>query len=154
MLDAINTISEDEITAYKIKVHGIKGASLAIYADEIGKAAGALEKAAKENDFEYIKENNPALLEIAYKLVDGLSEMLSAIDSEIQKPLKAQPDKELLINLLNACKTYDMNSADKAMTEIEKYQYDSDDGLVNQLREYFDIMNYTEIVERLSYLEN
>jgi len=39
------------------------------------------------------------------------------------------------------------------MAEIEKYQYVSDDGLVDWLKETIENMDLEQIVKKLSYLE-
>jgi len=38
------------------------------------------------------------------------------------------------------------------MTEIEKFQYESDDGLVEWLRENIDIVNFEEAAEKITGL--
>jgi len=150
MLPTIEIFRDDKIRDYKIAVHGIKGASFDIYADYIGESAANLEKAAKNDDFDYINKHNPEFVEVVKKLLDDLDMLLSVIAAETPKPRKDEPDSELLLKLRIACDDYDMDIADEAMTEIEKYQYDSDGGLANWLRENIDMMNFTEIVEKLS----
>jgi len=43
-----------------------------------------------------------------------------------------------------------MNEVDKAMNEIELYEYEADHELAKWLREKADMMEFTEIAERLS----
>jgi hypothetical protein len=43
-----------------------------------------------------------------------------------------------------------MDGVDECMTEIERYQYDSDDGLADWLREKVNAMAFGQIVERLT----
>ena len=45
-----------------------------------------------------------------------------------------------------------MDGADAAMAQIEKYRYTSDNGLANWLREKIDVMDFAQIIERLSNL--
>ncbi|MCL2698578.1 MAG: ATP-binding protein, partial [Oscillospiraceae bacterium] len=141
--------SEEELREYKIKVHGIKGASLNIFAEPIAEITMALEKAATSGDFDYVNEHNPAFLEAGHKLADDLEKLLSQIDTDNPKPVKGQPDKEALSKLAGACELYDIDEVDAAMEELEKYRYDSDDGLMDWLRESLALMKYPEIVERL-----
>ena len=149
MLGEIDDVTEDAIADYKIKVHGIKGTSFDFFAEEIGKKALALEKAALSGDFNYIKEHNPAFLEAAWKLIGELEEMLAYLDAKNPKPRKDKPDNDVLAKLLAACKEYDISEADAAMVELEKYQYDSDDGLAGWLKENLERMDFKQIVERL-----
>ena len=157
MLDVIENFSGDDLPEnglnnYRIKVHGIKGISLDIYAEQIGKEAAGLEEAAKAADLIYIENNNGAFTEKARKIAADIDAMLSSMDAENPKPKKDKPDNETLLKLYTACKGYDMDGADAAMAEMEKYQYDSDDGLAEWLRDNIDRMNFTQIVKKLSDL--
>jgi len=154
MLNSMETVSEDKLANYEITVHGIKGASLDIFAEQLGKSAKDLEMAAKSGDLSYIMANNAQFIESARKLISELESALSAIDAENPKPKKEKPDPEVLSELLNACKSYDMDVADAAIEEIEKYQYTADDGLASWLRENIDMMNFTQIVHKLSKLND
>jgi len=152
MLGSIETVSEDELPAYKIKVHGIKGASFDIFADHIGEKALALEKAAMAGDIGFVDENNPPFLQMTESFISGIDEMLSAIQSENTKPKKKKPDPKTLQKLLEACNTYSMTKADAAMAEIDTYQYEEDEGLADWLRNNVDMMNYDQVIEKLSVL--
>ncbi|MCL2282589.1 MAG: ATP-binding protein, partial [Fibromonadales bacterium] len=154
MLNSIEAVSEDKLADYQITVHGIKGASLDIFAEYVGKSAKDLEMAAKSKDFSYIKAHNAQFIESTREFISELEGVLLAIDAENPKPKKEKPSAEILLELLNACKAYDINGVDLAMEEIEKYQYTADDGLANWLRENIDIMNFTQIVQKLTKLSN
>ena len=153
LLKSIEAVSEDELLDYKITVHGIKGASLDICAVPIGETAGVLEKAAIDGDFDYIRKHNQAFLESAQDFFDRIDEMLSAIVTENNKPKKIQPDSDLLKKLLDACVSFDIDAAEAAMKEIERYQYTSDDNLVEWLRENVDMTNLEKIRDRLTNIE-
>jgi hypothetical protein len=151
MLKAIESVTEDELADYKIKVHGIKGASYDIFADEIGNDAKILEYAAVDGDLDLILERNPAFLEATGKFLDDIDDVLSLfVEDETSKPKLAKPNSDLLSKLLEACKSYDMGAAEAVMAEIDKYQYTADKGLAVWLRENVDMMNFMDIVERLS----
>ncbi|MCL2440582.1 MAG: ATP-binding protein [Treponema sp.] len=152
MLDVVENVSIDTLNDYKIKVHGIKGTSLDIFAVQIGTAASDLEKAAKSGDFEYITANNNNFLVNVRKMVYDIEVMLAELDAKNPKPKKDKPDQEELKKLLIACKDYDMDGADAAILEIEKYQYESDDGLADWLKETIDKMDFKQIVEKLGGL--
>jgi len=146
-------LSDGQLNDYRIKVHGIKGTSLDIFADGIGTAAKDLEEAAKTEDYSFIEKNNPSFMEKAWKMVSDIEDMISRIEAENPKSQKDKPDKSVLANLLDACKTYYMDGMDTAMAELEKYQYETDNDLVIWLRENIDKMNIKQIVEKLSNLE-
>ena len=81
LLDSIENTSEEKLADYRLAVHGIKGASLNILADQISSLASDLEKAAKAADFAYVSKHNPAFVEAAWKLIHELEEMLVAMEN-------------------------------------------------------------------------
>jgi len=146
----VSEINAEDISDYEIKVHGIKGASRDIFAEQIAKPAEELEKAAKLGDTDYINKNNTAFLETVNQFISELNNMLTAIDIANPKPKKDKPDTETLSKLLTACNSFDIDTAEQAMAEIEKYTYSSDDELAPWLRENFDLLKFGEIAEKLS----
>jgi len=154
VFDSIKNVNEENLAGYKISVHGIKGTSYGIRAMKIGDDAALLEQAAASGDFNYIKEHNPSFIEALEEFVFNIEEMLTSIDADKYKPKKDKPDEGILEKLLDACVKYDMDGADAAMTEIEKYQYDSDEKIVSWLRENIDIVNFEEVAEKLKSMLN
>ncbi|MCL2184993.1 MAG: ATP-binding protein [Treponema sp.] len=149
MLDTIETVSEDTLTEYIIKVHGIKGISFDVFAQQIAEEAKNLEEAGMSGDMEFINKNHSTFMENARNLVSGIKEILTNINSESEKPLSDKPDIKQLHKLIKACNDYDMGGAEKAMTELEKYRYESDNDLIGWLRDSIDRMQFEEIVEKL-----
>jgi len=154
MLDDIETVSKDTLNSYIIKVHGIKGTSFDIYADQIAKAAQYLEKAGKSGDLQFIMSNNQAFIKKARNLVSSIINLFKTLDSENQKPLKDKPDKDVLLRLLNACNEYDMDEADAAMADLEKFKYETDNDLVEWLRQNIVRSEFEQISEKISSLLN
>jgi len=150
VLKTVELLSDERIVDYEIAVHGIKGASLDIFAEEVGTLAKKLEEEAKARNMDFLYENNAAFLEAVRKLVAEIKEALAVWDAENPKPKKDKPDGEILKKLVVACKNYNMKEADAAIDEIEKYQYTSDDGLALWLRESVDRVDFEEIIEKLS----
>jgi len=136
-------------TEYNRAVHGIKGTSYYIFAEPVAHQAEALEKASATGDYNYVSEYNNAFLEMAFKLIGDLEKMVSDYDLENPRPVKPAPDAELLIKLHDACKRFDMDELDAAMEELEKYRYESDEDLVDWLREAVNRMDMTAIVNKL-----
>jgi len=150
LLDSLRSFSAEKIHDYEIIVHGIKGSSASICADELAAKAKALETAAKAKDIDFIKNHNQAFVNAAQSLIMELDNLFTEIDSENPKPQKDKPDEKLLQRLINACDAYDMDGVDSAMDEIMEFNYKSDNGLVAWLQENIEQMNFSEIVERLS----
>ena len=149
LLEIVKAVSMENLTEYAVTVHGIKGSSRGICAEDVGNRADALEKAAKEGNFGFITLYNDDFIRETEKLLDGLDEIFSQMDLANPKPKRAEPDKDALGRLLEACTRYDMDGVDLAMAEIDAFMYDNDDGLATWLRTNVDQMNLTEIAEKL-----
>ncbi|MDR1921353.1 MAG: response regulator [Candidatus Adiutrix sp.] len=150
LLDQVREPVEEDLAAYTIVVHGLKSSSYGICAKQAGKSAEELERAAQSGDFEFVRANNGAFVEIAEKLIADLTAMLDNIEGENRKPGKDAPDADVLDRLREACANYDMDGVDKAMVELESYTYERQPELAAWLRERVDVMDFKEILERLS----
>jgi CheY-like chemotaxis protein len=150
MLADVKAVSEETLLDYKVKIHGIKGASFDLFAGQVGQKAKMLEDAADSGDLAFIENHNPSFLAAAWKLIANIDYLLAAIDAEIQKPVKDKPDVVVLTTLLDSCRIFNIEGVENAMAEIELYRYEQDDGLGLWLRENVDMMNFSQIVEKLS----
>ena len=154
LIESIKKVNKDEgLADYIITVHGIKGSCRGISAEELGNQAEALEKAAKAGDFDFVAANNTAFTEAVLKLITNIEDALGKEAAKKEKQKKDKPDSEVLSKLLTACKNFKTAEMEDAMEIIENFEYESDDGLAQWLRENVDQLNYSEIVERLSGLE-
>jgi len=154
LLDSLKRVRPENLQEYTILVHGIKGSSRSIYANEVGNIAEKLEKAARENNFTYITKNNGKFLEGAWRLLANIDNVLKKIDSESEKPVMDKPDKGLLDQMCAACDDYDMDGVDSALSELQKYEYRSGSEMIEWLRENVEQMNFAEIVERISGMDD
>jgi CheY-like chemotaxis protein len=150
LLEKIRDFSKKNLHLYTVSVHGLKGSSYGICADEIGKYAEAMEMAAKAEDIETIRVKNSGLIEKTERLLKNLNEILRNIERKNEnKPRAAAPNQSLLIKLLEGCKRYKLTLMEEALTELEKYNYDTDAELVTWLRKEFDNLEYDNIRKRL-----
>jgi CheY-like chemotaxis protein len=78
LLDKIRRFTPEAIKDYTITVHGIKGSSYGVCANEIGRQAEALEMAARKDDIETIRADNDRFIAEAEKLAARISEFLAA----------------------------------------------------------------------------
>ena len=150
VLAALSKLTKDDIQNYEIAVHGLKGSSASICAYELAKMAGKLEDAAQEGDWDFISLNSDPFIEATYKMASDIEALFDKIESENPKPKKDRPDAALLLQLSAACDAYDMDGVDDALDELTKYSYESDGDLVIWLQENVDMMNFSDITERLS----
>jgi CheY-like chemotaxis protein/HPt (histidine-containing phosphotransfer) domain-containing protein len=150
LLDRIRDFSGEDTDQYAIAVHGLKGASYGICADEAGNYAAAMEAAARAGDIETIKAQNSGLIATVETLVSGLNGLLAKVEKNRDKKQRAgAPDPNLLDRLLGDCKQYRPALMEETMAELENYEYDSGGDLVVWLREQLDNLEYDAIQDRL-----
>ena len=130
-------------------IHGIKGASYGICADNIGNRASIIELAAKEGDFNAVSEANPDFISAVRHLLSILEPLLEPPDRGAGKAVRSTPDPMLLGNIKAAAKNFDTMVMEQTMTELERYNYKNGADLVAWLREQTDNLNYEAIGERL-----
>jgi CheY-like chemotaxis protein len=139
----------ERLADYAITVHGIKGSSRGISADDIGQKAEELEHAAKAGDLDLVKEGNDYFILTAQRFIADLSGLLCILEENLHKPHRAVPDPALLAKLRNAAENYDMGELDSAMEELEQCVYESNAELIPWLREQVDKSEFEEITKRL-----
>jgi signal transduction histidine kinase/DNA-binding response OmpR family regulator/HPt (histidine-containing phosphotransfer) domain-containing protein len=150
LVEHLRDCSAENLSDYAVIVHGIKSSSRSIGAEAIGSRAEKLEMAAKAGDFAFVSSENNDFIETVQTMLTSLSAMIKEIDAENTKPKKVEPDAKVLSDLLEVCQNYDIDGVDKAMAELEKYDYESRDDLVEWLRTQVNVMGFKQIVERLS----
>jgi PAS domain S-box-containing protein len=150
LLEKIRGFSEEGLDQYTIAVHGLKGSSYGICANDAGNYAAVLETAARAGDIETIKAKNDGLVNMVGVLLSGLNKALAEIKKDEGKKGRAgAPDRVLLVKILEACKRYHLEPMEEAVTALEKYEYDSGGELVSWLRENLDNLEYDAIRDRL-----
>jgi len=149
VIESLYHVTQENLSAYDIKVHGLKGSSGSIGAEDVREKAARMEAAAKAGDMSAILEGNEALLIEAQKLVSDVKAWLDAIETKGEKPSLPAPDPALLGKLRQCCEEYDMNGADEVLEQLERACYDKDNDLIAWLREKIDTSNFAEATERL-----
>jgi hypothetical protein len=134
-----------------ITVHGIKGSSYQICADDAGRQAEVLEHAAKAGDWETIEANNGPFIKSMEDLVTSLGKLMAEFDggSHKAKPPAAAPPPVLPDKLLAACKDYNITVMEEALTELDGFSYESGADPVTWLREQIAGLEYDAIRNRL-----
>jgi CheY-like chemotaxis protein len=145
-------LDAENLESYTIDVHGVKGSSYAICAEETGKAAEALEAAAKAGDFAAVEAGHEAFTKTAKSLLAEIDTALEKISADSGRPAAEAPDPALLEELRAACEAFDMDRVDAAMERLEACRYEQDGELVAWLREKVDGMEFEEIAARLTRL--
>jgi CheY-like chemotaxis protein len=154
LLEKMRNLAPDNLKEYAIAVHGLKGSSYGINASEVADGAEALEQAAKSNDFLKVSENNAAFIQKAEKLLADLAKLLeeSADANKGNVQRAKEPDKRLLLKIMDACKRFRPMAMDEALAELEKYEYEIGGELIVWLRQQTDALEYDKIFDRLQSL--
>jgi CheY-like chemotaxis protein len=153
LLDKLRTLTRETLPDYAITVHGLKGASYGVCANETGKAAEELEHAAKAGDYEKVSAKNAGFIEKAEALLEDLRKLLEKAEGEKDgKSKAAAPDRELLEKLLDASRHFKPAIMEDVVTELESFEYESGGELIPWLREQLDNLEYDAIREKLESL--
>jgi len=153
-IDVIKNADSD-LGAYRIAVHGLKGTSKGIGAEELGERAEKMEKAAAVGDLGFIRANGLAFIETAEKLVADIGvfiEKVSRNEPDAEKPEKDIPSAEALREILHACTHYDILGLRKAIEILAAYRYTSTPDLTQWITEQSHLSNFTAIQNRVALL--
>jgi HPt (histidine-containing phosphotransfer) domain-containing protein len=149
LLDAIRNPIPERLNDYAITVHGIKGSSYSICADEVGHIAEGLEAAAKRGNFGYVAERNGVFIESVETLINKFCKLLDKRAAHSEKPIAAAPSEENLRLLLESCEHYDAAAMEHAMERLESCEYDAKSDMIIWLREQIDMLEYDGVINRL-----
>jgi signal transduction histidine kinase/DNA-binding NarL/FixJ family response regulator len=138
---------------YAVKVHGIKGASYGICAKPFGDAAFELEKLAKAGNYEEVVAKTPQLLSHLDRLVKDIAALIKRTrPAEPVKPAKPEPDRALLLKLLDASRRYKSSLLEEVIAELDQYQYTEDGGLAAWLKDQTENLEYEAVTKKLEEL--
>jgi len=150
LLEKMKALSPDNLPDYSITVHGLKGSSYGILANDIGKRAQDLEAFAKAGDFESVQAKNSDFITMTESALRELEALLKKADAgKGIKPKMALPDPKLLSRLLAAAKRYKSSAMEEIVEELETHEYETGGELVVWLREQLDNLEYDAICSRL-----
>jgi HPt (histidine-containing phosphotransfer) domain-containing protein len=153
IIDDLRRVTEETLLEYVIAIHGLKGASGSIGAENTRKAAAKLETMARTGNLAEVLERNETFLKSVESLVTGIQNWLEELDTKRPKPRRHAPERALLDNLRQSCEKFDMDGIDKIMYELENASYDTDGSLVTWLREKIDTLDFSEAAIRIAEYE-
>jgi len=152
VLDKLRSVSSENLHDYVITVHGLKGTSAAIGAEHIRAAALELENISRAGNLQGVLERNGKLIADTEIIVANVKDWLDKNDIHETKPRMKAPDRELLAKLRESCESYNMDSIDEIMSQLESADYEEDADLINWIREKIDISRIGEVIKRLKEL--
>jgi PAS domain S-box-containing protein len=149
-LEKLKAVSSATLSDYVITVHGLKGTSAGIGAEEVRAQALELENLSRSGDLQGVLSRNDKLIADAEIIVANVKAWLEHNDVQKEKPRKKVPDKDLLIKLRESCESYDMDGIDEVMKYLESSDYDEDADLIKWIREMIDVSKMGEVAQRLA----
>jgi signal transduction histidine kinase/HPt (histidine-containing phosphotransfer) domain-containing protein/AmiR/NasT family two-component response regulator len=139
-----------QLSGYIVVLHGIKGSSHSVGAEELALAAERLEAAARNDDREFIRANNEAFVKQARRMFARMEEALEPLSPQADRPFRDKPDDSALERLREAAANFSIDEVEDALDELEGYEYQGEGELVVWLRKRCDDLAFDEIVVRLS----
>ena len=154
LLEKLKSVSEETLPKYNISVHGLKGSSANIGAEEIREAAFELEKLSKEGNLKAVWALNGKLIADTKIIVSNIKTWLDQYDAtKEKKPVLKAPDKELLKQLRQNCEKYDIKGTDKILTLLESTDYENDGDLIKWIRDKIENSDFIEVTQKLNEYE-
>ena len=143
-------LEEGMIRDYTIEVHALKNVARMIGATELSELAYELEKLGNENDTEQIELKTPELLQ-RYRGYKTVLEEYGKTKSQNTTKVSYSQMKSTLMRVHDAMDNFDLDEADKAMAELETYEFADDiKEMLEELRVYLadvameDVIKITE----------
>ncbi|MCL1959333.1 MAG: ATP-binding protein [Spirochaetes bacterium] len=149
-LEKLRNVSAENLQSYVITVHGLKGTSAGIGAEEIRAAALELENLSRVGDLHGVLAKNDKLIADTEIIVANVKKWLEQYDFQNVKTRMEAPDRKLLAKLRQCCESYDMSGIDEAVLELDKTDYEEDADLVAWIKERIVISEIGEVAERLT----
>jgi CheY-like chemotaxis protein len=150
LIEKIRSFEESDLPDVAVTVHGIKGSSYGVCADEAGKKAEALEHAAKDGDYAFVSGNIDEFIEYLNAFLSELTQFLDKAEAGDEKPTAQEPDKELLAKLAEACASYSMDEMDGIVIELDRFRYEKDDGLIPWIKARIEEGEFEDVTTKLS----
>ncbi|MCL2498924.1 MAG: response regulator [Defluviitaleaceae bacterium] len=150
-------IEGDDLKAFTIEIHGIKGAMRNIGANKTGNHAARLETAGIRNDIGYIKEHYPIFRKLINVLLDDLKEIFTITDAGEKETADLSALTAVLSRLKESLQEYDCVSVLELLKPYIDFSYgEAADALLLGIRhalESFDNKSALEIINKLESLQ-
>jgi CheY-like chemotaxis protein/anti-sigma regulatory factor (Ser/Thr protein kinase) len=149
-LEKLRQVKGETLSDYVISVHGLKGTSAGIGAENIRVKALELEQMSRAGDLQGVLLKNDKLIADTEVIVANITAWLKDYDSRNAKPRQKAPDRKLLAKLKQCCENYDMSGIDEVMEELDKTDFEEDAELIAWIKEKIVISEIGEVAERLA----
>ena len=147
--EKLRAVTAENLFQYAIDVHGLKGSSASIGAEDIKERGLDLETKAKAGDLQGVLELNDVFLRDVQIIVENIKAWLNLHD-KAGKPRLNTPNPVVLEKLRQSLIDCDMNSIDDIMDELESFDYDTDAELIPWLKEKITESDYDDAAKKIT----
>jgi hypothetical protein len=112
-----------------------------------------LEAISRTGDLAGVLKLNGDLIANTEIVVAHVKEWLAQHDIQKAKPRQKAPDLKLLAQLKQCFENYDMGGIDKAMLELEQFDYEEGADFIAALRENVETADFDAAVEKITQYE-
>jgi len=151
-LEKLKNVTNENLQSYVILVHGLKGTSACIGAEDLQAQALELEKLSRGGDLQGVLARNDKFIADTEVIVANIKAWLDENDVHEKKPRLKAPDKELLAKLKESCESYNMDDIEDVMSKLESADYEEGTDLIKWIREKINISKMGEVAKRLNML--
>ena len=115
-----------DIDGYRVEVHSLKSNARTIGAEKLGMLSEQMENKCLEKDFDYIRENTPALLAEYEKYIPILSayKKTASVSGEYFEPDRER-FMELCARILTALEDFDIDRAEELANVFSSYKIEA-----------------------------
>ncbi|MDR2587091.1 MAG: Hpt domain-containing protein [Coriobacteriales bacterium] len=152
-LETLASVTPETLSDYAIRIHGLKGSCYGISAMKLGDEAKALELASKANDWATVEQDNPTVIAHVRELIAQLEAIVDKVEQSEDadgdlRPVADAPDRELLRELLEATRSFDVEGMQQAIDKLDVVRYRAHPRLVSDLREQLTNFRYDLIEDK------
>ena len=145
MLEVLQDYANEDLEQFRISVHGIKGSSRNIGAEDLADEALQLEELAKEGKQEEILEKLEEFLNTLDEVMTRVDTYLKDASEQVERDGDFLPELELssVYQILKALAEFDMDEAEECLKELYKNRYAEDvEEVLEELKRYIEDLDY------------
>lgn len=129
---------------FRVKIHGLKGASRQLGKQDVGDFAEQMEMAVKNNNLEYIYSNLEYFLQVLETALEEISKQRDDIPvMKKETPKKEYSINELFLELKKGFDSYNLKQIENVLSRLEEVKLDeAQTKLLQQLQEACNELEY------------
>lgn len=145
MLEVLQDYANEDLEQFRISVHGIKGSSRNIGAEDLADEALQLEELAKEGKQAEILAKLEEFLNTLDEVMTRVDTYLKDASEQVERDGDFLPELELssVYQILKALAEFDMDEAEECLKELYKNRYAEDvEEVLEELKRYIEDLDY------------